>query len=187
MTFSPAALARFEQQLREKDSRGERILQFVEGELAAQGISSQDIIHNEYQAQSADDISVRNVITSMRLVSDIDWTEFFEAVSLVNGALSESVNFEAIDFTTRDRYRQSIERLARRSPFDEIQIARMAVEQTRQPDAQTARQRDVGFYLIGKGCRLLEQKVRYAPSARRRLMRTVSAWESGATFPPLAF
>ena len=79
MTFSASSLARFERQLREKGTPGEKILEFVENELAAQGVSSQDIILNEYQIQSADDVSVRNVINAMRLVSNIDWTEFFES------------------------------------------------------------------------------------------------------------
>ena len=105
------------------------ILEFVEIELTTQGFSSQEIIQNEYQAQSADDVSVRNVITAMRLVSNIDWAEFFESVSLVDGVLGENADFHALDFTTRDRYRQAIERLARRAPFDEIQVARMAIEQ----------------------------------------------------------
>ena len=176
MTFSAAALARFEQQLREKGAPGERLLEFVEHELAAQGIASQEIIHNEYQIQSADDVSVRNVITAMRLVSNIDWTEFFEAVSLVDGVLKENANFTASDFTTRDRYRQSIERIARRSPFDEIQIARMAVERAAEAQGDTPRERDVGFYLIARGRKILEAAARYQPSARQRLMRTVSAW-----------
>src|ERR1700722_7277833 len=176
MTFSAASLARFEQKLRAQGTRGEHILEFVEGKLAAQGISSQDIIHNEYQVQSADNVSVRNVITAMRLVSNIDWTEFFERVSLVDDVLAQSASFTLVDFTTRDRYRQSIEQLARRAPFDEIQIARMAVEQAAQPGAETPRQRDVGFYLIDKGREVLEEKVHYTPSILQRLMRTVSRW-----------
>ena len=176
MTFSAASLARFELKLREQGTRGEHILEFVEGELAAQGISSQEIIHGEYQVQSADDVSVRNVITAMRLVSNIDWTEFFESVSLVDDVLAQSASFALVDFTTRDRYRQSIEQLARRAPFDEIQIARMAVEQAAQPGAETPRQRDVGFYLIDKGREALEEKVHYTPSILQRLMRTVSRW-----------
>jgi cyclic beta-1,2-glucan synthetase len=176
MAFSAAALARFEHQLREKGSQGEKIMEFVEGELAAQGISSQEIIHNEYQVQSADDVSVRNVITAMRLVSNIDWTEFFETVSLVDGVLAESTNFITVDFTTRDRYRQSIEHLARRSPFEEIQIARIAVEHAAQPGTRTAREGDVGFYLIDKGRKTLERSIRYLPSAQQRAMQTASSW-----------
>jgi cyclic beta-1,2-glucan synthetase len=176
MIFSASFLARFERQLREKGAAGEKILELVEIELAAQGASSQDIILNEYQVQSADDVSVRNVITAMRLVSDIDWTEFFESISLVDDVLASSANFSLLDFTTRDRYRQSIERLARRSPFDEIQIARLAIEQTQDPAVQSMRERDVGYWLIDKGRKQLEQRVRFAPSAKLRLMRTVSAW-----------
>ncbi len=172
MAFSAAALARFEHALRDKGAAGEGILQFVEGDLASQGVSSQQVIQDEFKDQSADDVSVRNVITAMRLVSDIDWTEFFETVSLVDGVLGESTNFTAMDFTTRDRYRQAIERLARRSPFDELQIARFAVEQAGQ--GQTPRTRDVGHYLIGNSRRSFERRVRYAPTTRQAVIRLIS-------------
>ena len=38
----------------------------------------------EFQRQSATDVTVRSVITSMRLVSMINWAEFFESVNHVD-------------------------------------------------------------------------------------------------------
>ena len=60
-------------------------------------------------------VTVRNVITSMRLMSAVDWAEFFESVSLVDAALRADSDFAAMDFPTRDRYRHAIEELARGS------------------------------------------------------------------------
>ena len=60
-------------------------------------------------------VTVRNVITSMRMISAVDWAEFFESVSLVDAALRADSDFAEMDFPTRDRYRHAIEELARGS------------------------------------------------------------------------
>ena len=41
----------------------------------------------EISRQAAADLSVRNLITSMRLLSAYEWPDFVEAASLVNDAL----------------------------------------------------------------------------------------------------
>ena len=60
-------------------------------------------------------VTVRNVITSMRLISTINWAELFESVSLVDAVLRAESDFAAMDFPTRDLYRRAIEELARSS------------------------------------------------------------------------
>ena len=53
----------------------------------AQGTTADEIVRDEHQRQGATNVTVRNIITSMRLISDVDWAEFFESVSLVDEAL----------------------------------------------------------------------------------------------------
>ena len=53
---------------------------------------------DEHQRQGASNVTVRNIITSMRLISDVDWAEFFESVSLVDDALRAASDFAAMDF-----------------------------------------------------------------------------------------
>ena len=60
---------------------------------------------------------MRNVITSMRLMSAFDWHEFFESVSLVDEVLRDGSHFAEMDFATRDYYRHAIEELSRGSGF----------------------------------------------------------------------
>ena len=72
-------------------------------------------------------VTVRNVITSMRLISAFDWAEFFESVSLVDAVLWADTGFAAMDFATRDRYRHAIEELSRGSEHSELEVARRAV------------------------------------------------------------
>src|SRR6185369_5058741 len=58
-------------------------LEWLDGELARRGISAQEIIRQEHQSQAALNVSVRNIITSMRLVLELDWKVFFEDASSV--------------------------------------------------------------------------------------------------------
>ena len=76
-----------------------------------------------HQGQGATNVTVRNVITSMRLMSAVDWAEFFESVSMVDAVLRADSDFAAMDFATRDRYRHAIEKLARGSGHTEIEVA----------------------------------------------------------------
>ena len=79
-----------------------------EERLAVQGTTADEIVREEHRRQGASNVTVRNVITSMRLVSAVDWAEFFEDVSLVDAALRAESDFAAMDFPTRDRYRHSL-------------------------------------------------------------------------------
>ncbi|HEX4273673.1 MAG TPA: glucoamylase family protein [Rhizomicrobium sp.] len=173
--ISPTLIAHLEQRLRNQNANADRILTEIETELNRLGTNSDTIIHEEYQLQGADDISVRNVITAMRLVSVIDWAEFFENVSLVDMILRQEPAFGAMDFPSRDRYRRAIEKLARRSPQDEIAVASAAMEEARKAPAAMPRQRDPGYYLIGAGARKFEQKIGYTPTFSRKFWRGAAA------------
>ena len=58
--------------------------------------------------------AIGNVITSMRLLSSIDWPLFFDRVSVVEQILRDDPAgaYAEMDFPTRDRYRHSVEQLA---------------------------------------------------------------------------
>jgi cyclic beta-1,2-glucan synthetase len=168
-------ITRLEQQLRNQNIFADQVLQGIETQLQDMGTSSDALIQNEYQLQGADDISVRNVINAMRLISNTDWADFVEHVGLVDRALRDGTNFAAMDFATRDRYRRAVERIARRAPPDEIAVATAAVEQAKRPAAKAPRERDPGFYLIGGGVRAFEKKLGYRPSLRQRFWRAAAA------------
>ena len=78
-------------------------------------------------------VTVRNVITSMRLISWFDWAQFVESVSLVDEVLGARSSFADMDFATRDRYRHAVEELARGSGRTEVEVAREAVGDGRRP------------------------------------------------------
>ena len=97
----------------------------------------------EHQREAADQLAIGNVITSMRLVSSIDWTLFFERASVVEQILREDPAgaYPLMDFPTRDRYRHAIEGLAKRARQPETAVAparssRRAAAKTQDPGAR---------------------------------------------------
>jgi len=96
--LSPAFVVQLTHRLRDQDPRATPALRWLQERLAAQGTTSEAIVHDEHQRQGASNVTVRNIITSMRLLSDVDWPEFFESVSLVDEALRAGSDFAAMDF-----------------------------------------------------------------------------------------
>ena len=116
-------------------------------------------------------VTVRNIITSMRLISDVDWTELFERVSLVDDVFKAGSAFEEMDFPTRNLYRTAVEQLARGSGFTELEVADAAVAAARRAhradaEASDARLADPGYYLIAGGRPGFEAEIGFKPSAR---------------------
>ncbi|HEX9551253.1 MAG TPA: glucoamylase family protein, partial [Candidatus Limnocylindrales bacterium] len=115
------------QRLRDQDPATTPALGWLEERLVAQGTTAEETVRLEHQRQAAMNVTVRNVITSMRLISWFDWAHFVESVSLVDEVLRTRDSFGAMDFATRDRYRHAIEALARGSWLTEVEVARAAV------------------------------------------------------------
>ncbi|MGH7523633.1 MAG: glycosyl transferase, partial [Gemmatimonadales bacterium] len=175
-TLSTAFAVRLMERLRDQDPDATPALPWLRSRLAAQGTDPEATVQAELQRQATTTVTIRNVITSMRLMSAMDWADFFESVSLVDDVLRAETNYGAMDFHSRDRYRHVIEQLARRSPMGELQITREVIgESQRQatPSDEPAADRhgDPGYYLIGDGRRAFERVIRYRPSLLQRLLR----------------
>jgi len=119
--------AQLAKRLRDQDPRTMPALGWLEERLKLQGVSIDAVVQHAQQRQGASNVTVRNVVTSMRLISDIDWAELVESVSLVDGRLRAASPFAAMDFATRNLYRSAIEQLARGSLFTELEIADLAL------------------------------------------------------------
>ncbi|HZC45840.1 MAG TPA: protein ndvB, partial [Candidatus Acidoferrum sp.] len=178
----PAAFAvQLVQRLRDQDSRVMPALQWLDQRLAAQGTTADEVVREVHQGQGAMNVTVRNVITSMRLMSALDWAAFFESVSAVDAVLCADSDFAAMDFATRDSYRHAIEKLARGSAHTEIEVAQSAIAAARdavaeEPDgARTLRAHHPGYYLISRGRRTLEQKLGFRAPVRDWIARANAA------------
>ncbi len=125
-TLPTAGRVRLFQRLRDQDPAVTPALGWLEKLLTAQGTTAEEIVRRDHRRQAAMNMTVRNVITSMRLISWFDWAQFVESVSLVDEVLRSSGSFGGMDFATRDRYRHAIEELARGSGQTEVEVARSA-------------------------------------------------------------
>ena len=160
--------------LRDRDPQSTPALQWLEAKLAAAGSSTAQIVREEVQRQGASNVTVRNVITSMRQVSMVNWAEFVESVSPVDEILRAGSNFAAMDFSTRDLYRRAIEDLALQSSRPETDVAARAVAAAgRAASVQGAdvRESDPGYYLIAKGRRRFEVDLGGPPPLKTRIIR----------------
>ncbi len=171
------------QRLRDLDPKVGPVLLWLDQRLAVAGTNADEIVRAEHQEQGAMSVSVRNIITSMRLISEFDWQEFFESVSLVDEVLRNDTHFAEMDFSTRDDYRHAIENLARGSKHSEIEVARRVVRRVQRSlqdasqipgnfDPVTAeRQAEPGYHLISRGRPAFERELGYHVSWNRWLLR----------------
>jgi len=162
------------QRLRDCDPGLMPALRYVEELLEAEGLSADVVTHEELQRQSAANVTVRNIVTSLVQLSALDWTDIVEQLSVVDAVLAEQSDFSALDFATRNRYRNAIEDIARDAGCHETEIARAALRAAAEAYGQDSAAREPGYYLIGPGRRALERSVRYHRPLRltaERLLR----------------
>lgn len=169
--------AQLAKRLRDQDPRAMPALGWLERRLGEQDVTIGDVVQHAQQRQGASNLTVRNVITSMRLISDIDWADLVESVSLVDHRLRADSDFAAMDFPTRDLYRKAIEQLARGSSCSELEVvdhtlnaARLAAADAINP-ADAERMGDPGYHLIAEGRSALEREIGFRPSPRLRVGR----------------
>ena len=112
-----------------------------------------EVLHREYRRQASNQVSIGNCITSLRLLSAVEWNEFFEQASLVEAVLrSEPTgDYRRQDFATRNQYRQAIELLAKAAKRDELEVAHLTL--ARASRGMTGREKHIGYYLIAEGRR----------------------------------
>ncbi len=157
------------QRLRDQDPRITPALKWLDDRLAALGTTSDELVYAEQQRQGAASVTMRNIITSMRTASGVDWTELFENVSLVDDTLRAGSEFADLDFPTRNLYRNAIEELGRGSSLTELEIARAALIAA--AGGEDVRSHDPGYHLISRGRRRFENTIGFHPSPSSRLLR----------------
>jgi cyclic beta-1,2-glucan synthetase len=179
-------------------------LDWLNENLAARGTSPTEVVVQVHQAEAAANITVRNIITSMRWMSSISWPGFFESVSLVDEILQTVPGFAAMDFATRDKYRAAVEELSRGSKRSELEVAGEAVRLAREAAQENAGassptspaevepfrsdesgvpaiphrpEEDPGYHLVSRGRWAFERRLGYRVPMRVRIRR---AWRARA-------
>ena len=69
------------QRLQDQLPESATILRELQDQLAHQATSVEEIVRCEHARRAASNVTVRNIITSLRELSSLDWRQFFESVS----------------------------------------------------------------------------------------------------------
>nr|WIE91350.1 glucoamylase family protein [Mesorhizobium sp. WSM4875] len=168
--LSEAFLLQLVHRLRDEGPSVSSLFMHLDKRLAAQGTTVDAAVNDEQQKQISANVTVRNIITSMRRMSDVDWTEIIERVTLIDAILADGCSFAEMDFPTRNLYRTAVEELARGSGLSELEIAHRAVLTGAQAESETLesdkRQTDPGYYLCAGGRVEFEAEVGFRPRPR---------------------
>ncbi len=186
-----AFIVQLTQRLRDQDAEVWPALDWLEKQLARESTTTEQVVHLEHQRQAASQTTVGNIIASMRLLSTIDWKDFFESVSLIDPILAEDPtgDYSRMDFETRDRYRHVIEKIAQRTRSSEQEIARQAVrlaQESQQSAPEDQRRAHIGYYLIERGRADLEKQTHYRMGLGERFFRGALNHPTGAYLGSLA-
>lgn len=171
------------QSLRSDGVTRDRLERFEEA-ARERGVLVEDLLLGERQRQAANQVTVGNGVTSLRLLSAIDWPVFYERASLVDARLRRDPAgvYPEQDFATRDRYRQAIEVLARDSGRNELDVCDRLLARTEQVNyrgdgAPTDAPPDshVGHFLVGEGRESFVKELGYRPNRRDRSLASAKA------------
>jgi cyclic beta-1,2-glucan synthetase len=153
-------------------------LTWIEQRLSESGLTIEHLVQAENRQQATDQVSVSNSIGSLRFLGAMDWREFVETMSIVEGTLRKDPGgvYGMMDFATRDRYRHVVEEIAKRSLLSENEVAQEALRLARESAAWkdgNERTAHVGFYLIDKGLPRLEGAVKRSRSTCEALRKII--------------
>jgi cyclic beta-1,2-glucan synthetase len=117
-------------------------------------------------------------VRSLRDVSQTSWKEVLEPLILFDGILREDPAdaYSRMDFDSRDLYRKKLVSIAEHSDLSEMEVAAVVLalareaQQQKQADPRVAlRCSHVGYYLLGEGIALLQQRIGFTPPLGQRI------------------
>ncbi|MDI1240289.1 MAG: glucoamylase family protein [bacterium] len=190
--FGSAFVEQLTRQLRDQDLSIAPAYEWLVKRLAAGDSNIEQIVDSEFQRQAMTHVTIGNIITSMRLLSTIDWRTFFEKVSLIDPLLSTDPAevYAEMDFATRNRYRGVIERIAKRTNTDELEVASKVIEfatAAQRDDAVDPRQSHIGYYLIDKGVTEVEKEFAFHPHLSEKIVSLILKYPAAAYLGSAAF
>jgi cyclic beta-1,2-glucan synthetase len=175
--LTPAFVTRFLRQLRFAD-QAIPSLAWIEPWLNEEGLNAEDAAARANERVALTQVMTANSITSLRVISRLDWKALVERSSVLETALRADPAgvYPRMTFKTRDNYRHVVERIAKRTKRSERDVAetalRLASEGQMKYPADEARGH-VGYYLVDDGLAALEAATGYTPKPKEAMHRWV--------------
>ncbi|HUQ97839.1 MAG TPA: glucoamylase family protein, partial [Gemmatimonadaceae bacterium] len=170
--FTPTWVARFLQQVRSYQTNFTPLI-WLEQWIAEDGPSAEEAATRSNRRVALTQVTVANSITSLRTIARLDWKDFVESQSATEKLLRQDPtgHYASMTFGTRDHYRHVVEHIAKRVKKPEEEIAGATLALAKRIDPGDVRHAHVGYYLVERGRRLLEEKVGYTPPPGERIHR----------------
>jgi cyclic beta-1,2-glucan synthetase len=117
-------------------------------------------------------------VRSLRNITEISWKEILEPLITFDYILRQDPAgcYAKMDFDSRDLYRRKLSNIAAHSNLSELEVAEEALalaeeaHRRRYENRRTAmRQSHIGYYLVDKGVRVLQERVGFRPSYSERI------------------
>lgn len=131
------------------------IIKYIDDRLAEQNTNTEGITGLEHKEQAMRQVSMGNSITSIRLISTLEWAGIFEKLSKVEQIMRQDPSgiYTKMDFKSRDYYRHEIEKLAKQYKLSEISVAKKLIETAEEYD------KHVGYFLFNQEKEQLYKKI----------------------------
>ncbi|OPX42863.1 N,N'-diacetylchitobiose phosphorylase [Ruminiclostridium hungatei] len=176
--LSPAFVEFLIRKLRKEGSKTLWMIDCIDSILVQNSANTDSYISIDHHNQAVNQVSIGNIINSLRSLAGYDSTALFESLSEVERLLRQDPAgiYSQMDFNSRNYYRNIIVELAKKYETTEINIARLSCRYALEAKATEGNgsagdgtanasqatgpeslHRHVGYYLIGKGqIRLLQ-------------------------------
>jgi len=132
-----------------------------------------DVVREEQNYEATEQVVFSSAIVSLISLSQLCWRDIFEILSPVDAILKKDpINvYSAMDFPTRNRYRDVIELLARYSKTSQVDVANEAIQLASKGSNHA--EQHVGYYLIDCGRAALQKSIQYKPPFAKRVRQLV--------------
>ncbi|MGI6685622.1 MAG: GH36-type glycosyl hydrolase domain-containing protein [Bacillota bacterium] len=147
-----------------------QIYQYFETKLAEFDLTLDQVIQEEHREQASRQVAMGNSITSIRLLTAINWNEVFENLSVVEGILRQDPDgtYPLMDLSSRNYYRREVEKQAKKLRTSETNLARKALELAGNEEGNS-KMSHIGYFLIGEGQNILYKKIRAEAKASPKI------------------
>lgn len=159
-----------------KEQQSSDALESFDRHLQRMGWNLPDLRKMEQFRVAANQVSMGNIITSMRLLNTLNWIDFFERTNRCERVLRRdpSGHYERMDFASRNSYRTSIEQLAKHSKASEKEVSQCALRFAETQAANNNRaaeqakginfvKQHIGYWLVDEGRKDVEAAIEYKP------------------------
>jgi cyclic beta-1,2-glucan synthetase len=168
-------ISQFLYRLRNASQTSGFAISWLENRLERAGTDVDTVMQSEQSRLSSGNVTMGNIVKSLRLIDDTEWSVWFEDVSQIDKIFRERTDYEALDFGSRNAYRSRIEKLARLSKKSETEVATIAIRLSEEASASNPdpRETNVGAFIVGRRRRELEAAVGYQPTLSQSMVRQV--------------